>query len=103
MLSVKFFQTVYAHQALLLARLPSTIVLRGYPPTVPLASHAHWGVRCPQTEASEPWAWGCMQWDVSKGDVCKGMPARDVAMGDVAMGVSSAYGLLPVVYQEATC
>ena len=29
MLSVKFFQTVYAHQALLLARLPSTIVLRG--------------------------------------------------------------------------
>lgn len=36
-------------------------------------------------------------------DVCNGMPARDVAMGDVAMGVSSAYGLLPVVYQEATC
>ena len=36
-------------------------------------------------------------------DVCKGMPARDVAMGDVAMSVSSAYGLLPVVYQEATC
>lgn len=46
MLSVKFFQTVYAHQALLLARLSA---------------------------------------------------------GDVAIGVSSAYGLLPVVYQEATC
>ena len=100
MSSLKFFQTVYAHQALLLARLPSTIVLRGYPPhTVPLAPHAHWcAVRCPQTEASEPWAWGCLQEDVSKV-----IPARDVAMGDVAMGVSSAYGLLPVVYQEATC
>ena len=111
MLSVKFFQTVYAHQALRLARLPSTIVLRGYPPTVPLASHAHWGVRCPQTEASEPWAWGCMQGmhardvcnGMSAGDASKGMSARDVAMGDVAIGVSSAYGLLPVVYQEATC
>lgn len=45
MLSVKFFQTVYAHQALL-ARLFAR---------------------------------------------------------DVAIGVSSAYGLLPVVYQEATC
>lgn len=31
-------------------------------------------------------------------DVSKGIPARDVAIG-----VSSAYGLLPVVYQEATC
>lgn len=36
--------------------------------------------------------------DVCKGDICNGIPARDVAMG-----VSSAYGLLPVVYQEATC
>ena len=39
--------------------------------------------------------------------VCKGMPARGCQQGiparDVAMGVSSAYGLLPVVYQEATC
>ena len=34
------------------------------------------GVRCPQTEASEPWAWGCMQ----------GMSARDVAMGDASKG-----------------
>lgn len=34
------------------------------------------GVRCPQTEASEPWAWGCMQ----------GMSARDVAMGDASRG-----------------
>ena len=40
---------------------------------------------------------------MSAGDASKGMSARDVAMGDVAMGVSSAYGLLPVVYQEATC
>lgn len=60
------------------------------------------GVRCPQTEASEPWAWGCMQ-GMSATGYQQGTPARDVAMGDVAMGVSSAYGLLPVVYQEATC
>ena len=32
------------------------------------------------------------------GDVCNGIPARDVAID-----VSSAYGLLPIVYQEATC
>lgn len=106
MLSVKFFQTVYAHQVLLLARLPSTIVLRGYPPTVPLAPHAHWGVRCPQTETSEPWAWGCMQGMSSRGCLqgmpAKGMPAKGISARDVAMGVSSAYGLLPVVYQEAT-
>ena len=73
-----------------------------------ISTHSHprpacpLGVRCPQTETSEPWAWGCMQGmsakGMSAGDVCKGMPARDVAMG-----VSSAYGLLPVVYQEATC
>ena len=29
------------------------------------------GVRGPQTEASEPWAWGCMQ-GMSARDVCKG-------------------------------
>ena len=46
MLSAKFFHTVYAHQALLLARLSAR---------------------------------------------------------DAAISVSSAYGLLPVVYQEATC
>ena len=112
MLSVKFFQTVYAHQALLLARLPSTIVLRGYPPTVPLAPHAHWGCGAPiRRQASLGHGdackgclqGGCLQGDASKGDICKGVSARDVAMGDVAMGVSSAYGLLPVVYQEATC
>lgn len=111
MLSVKFFQTVYAHQALL-ARLPSTIVLRGYPPTVPLAPHAHWGCGAPiRRQASLGHGdackgclqGGCLQGDASKGDICKGVSARDVAMGDVAMGVSSAYGLLPVVYQEATC
>ena len=45
---------------------------------------------------------GCLQGDASKGCQQR-IPARDVAMGDVAMGVSSAYGLLPVVYQEATC
>ena len=92
MLSVKFFQTVYAHQALLLARLPSTIVLRGYPPTVPLAPHAHWGCGAPRRR----------QASLGHGDACKGyqqgMPAKDVAID-----VSSAYGLLPVVYQEATC
>ena len=93
MLSVKFFQTVYAHQALLLARLPSTIVLRGYPPTVPLAPHAHWGCGPP---------------DGGKRALGMGMSARGCQqgmwpLGDVAMGVSSAYGLLPVVYQEATC
>ena len=102
MLSVKFFQTVYAHQALLLARLPSTIVLRGYPPTVPLAPHAHWVCGAPRRR----------QASLGHGDACKGclqgMSARDmamgdVAMGDVAMGLSSAYGLLSVVYQEATC
>ena len=32
------------------------------------------------------------------GDTSNGIPAKEVAMG-----VSSAYGLLPVVYQEATC
>ncbi len=98
MLSVKFFQTVYAHQALL-ARLPSTIVLRGYPPTVPLAPHAHWGCGAPRRRQASlehgdvckgMSARGCLQEDVCKrmsaGDVCKGMPARDVAMGDVAMG-----------------
>ena len=40
-------------------------------------------------------------------DVCNGILAGDTSNGipakDVAMGVSSAYGLLPVVYQEATC
>lgn len=40
-------------------------------------------------------------------DVCKGMPAGDASKGmparDAAISVSSAYGLLPVVYQEATC
>ena len=93
MLSVKFFQTVYAHQALLLARLPSTIVLRGYPPTVPLAPHAHWGGAVPPDGGKRALGMG-----MHAGDVCKGMPARDVAIS-----VSSAYGLLPVVYQEATC
>lgn len=47
------------------------------------------GMGMPARDASK----GCQQ-----GDICKGIPARDVAMG-----VSSAYGLLPVVYQEATC
>ena len=111
MLSVKFFQTVYAHQALLLARLPSTIVLRGYPPTVPLAPHAHWGCGAPRRRQASlghgDACKGCLQGDASKGCQQR-IPARDVAMGDVAMGdvamgVSSAYGLLPVVYQEATC
>ena len=40
-------------------------------------------------------------------DVCKGIPARGCLQGmparDAAISVSSAYGLLPVVYQEATC
>ena len=102
MLSVKFFQTVYAHQALLLARLPWTIVLRGYPShTVPLAPHAHW-CAVPPDGGKRALGMG-----MSAKDVCKGMPARGCQQGiparDVAMGVSSAYGLLPVVYQEATC
>ena len=71
MLSVKFFQTVYAHQALLLARLPSTIVLRGYPPTVPLALHAHWGCGAPR------WR----QASLGHGDVCNGMSARGCLQG----------------------
>ena len=71
MLSVKFSQTVYAHQALLLARLPSTIVLRGYPPTVPLAPHAHWGCGAPRRRQASlghgDACKGCLQWDASKG------------------------------------
>lgn len=79
MLSVKFFQTVYAHQALLLARLPSTIVLRGYPHTVPLAPHAHWGCGAPRRR----------QASLGHGDICKGVSARDVAIGDVCKGMSA--------------
>lgn len=55
------------------------------------------GVRCPQTEASEPWAWGCMQgmsargylqWDTSKGCghwcvICLWSSARCVSGGHV--------------------
>ena len=100
MLSVKFFQTVYAHQALLLARLPSTIVLRGYPPTVPLAPHAHWGVRCPQTEASEPWAWGCMQGMSARG--CQqGIPARGFQQGDASEGCG--HGCVICLWSSARC
>ncbi len=43
------------------------------------------------------------QASLGHGDACKGMPAKDVAMRDAAISLSSAYGLLPVVYQEATC
>lgn len=94
MLSVKFFQTVYAHQALLLARLPSTIVLRGYPPTVPLAPHAHWGCGAPRRRQASlghgDACRGCLQGDASKGmparDTSKGCQQWDVAIGDVAMG-----------------
>ena len=43
------------------------------------------GVRCSQTEASEPWAWGCMQGMSARG--CQqGMSARDVCNGISAMG-----------------
>lgn len=102
MLSVKFFQTVYAHQAMLLARLPSTIILRGYPPTVPLAPHAHWCALPPDGGKR------ALGMGMHARDACKGIPAKGYQqgmwpLGDVAMGVSSAYGLLPVVYQEATC
>lgn len=38
------------------------------------------GVRCPQMETSEPWAWGCMQGDASKGCM-QGMPARGCQQG----------------------
>lgn len=38
------------------------------------------GVRCPQTEASEPWAWGYMQGMSARG--CQqGMPARGCQQG----------------------
>ena len=51
------------------------------------------------------------QASLGHGDACKGclqgIPAMGCQQGiparDVAMGVSAAYGLLPVVYQEATC
>lgn len=43
------------------------------------------GVRCPQTEASEPWAWGCMQ----------GMSARGFQQGDVCKGCQQ--GMWPLV------
>lgn len=92
MLSVKFFQTVYAHQALL-ARLPSTIVLRGYPPTVPIAPHAHW-CALPPDGGKRALGMGMHARDVCKGmsagDACKGyqqwdtsngMPARDASKG----------------------
>ena len=75
MLSVKFFQTVYAHQALLLARLPSTIVLRGYPPTVPLAPHGHW-CAVPPDGGKRALGMG-----MHARDVCKGMSVRDTSKG----------------------
>ena len=56
----------------------------------------------PARDTSKGYQQGMPARDTSKG--CQqGIPARDMAMGDVAIGVSSAYGLLPVVYQEATC
>ena len=122
MLSVKFFQTVYAHQALLLARLPSTIVLRGYPPTVPLAPHAHWVCGAPRRrqaslghgDASKGCqqgmsAMGCLQWDVCNrmptGDVSKGMPARDVCNGMPARDTSKGCGHWCVIclWSSARC
>ena len=44
------------------------------------------GVRCSQTEASEPWAWGCMQ----------GMSARGCLQGMSAMGYLQ-WGMRPSV------
>ena len=46
------------------------------------------GVRAPQTEASEPWTWGCMQGDASKGCghwcvICLWSSARCVSGGHV--------------------
>ena len=80
MLSVKFFQTVYAHQALLLARLPSTIVLRGYPPTVPLAPHAHWCALPPDGGKR------ALGMGMHARDVCKRMPAKGCQQGMPAKG-----------------
>ena len=48
------------------------------------------GVRCPQTEASEPWAWGCMQGmsakGMSAGGCLQGMPAKGCQQGMSATG-----------------
>ena len=110
MLSVKFFQTVYAHQALLLARLPSTIVLRGYPPhTVPLAPHAHWGCGAPRRRQASlghgDACRGCLQWDVCKvmpaGDVCNGMSARDASKGCGHGGCG--HGCVICLWSSARC
>ena len=103
MLSVKFFQTVYAHQALLLARLPSTIVLRGYPPTVPLAPHAHWCAP-PPDGGKRALGMGMHARDTSKG--CQqGMSARDVCMGMHARDTSKGCGHWCVIclWSSARC
>lgn len=103
MLSVKFFQTVYAHQALL-ARLPSTIVLRGYPPTVPLAPHAHWGCGAPRRRQASlghgDACKGCLH-----GDACKGMSARDVCNGMPQWDASKGCGHWCVIclWSSARC
>ena len=44
------------------------------------------GVRYPLTEASEPWAWGCMQ-----GMSAMGMPARDACKGCLQGDASKGY------------
>ena len=51
------------------------------------------GVRCPQTETSEPWAWGCLQWDV-----CNGMPSRDAGKGCGHGGMWPWVCHLPMVF-----
>ena len=96
MLSVKFFQTVYAHQALLLARLPSTIVLRGYPPTVPLAPHAHWGCGAPRRRQASlghgDACKGCLQRGCLQDDASRGCQQGMSAMGCQQWDVSKGYG-----------
>lgn len=105
MLSVKFFQTVYAHQALLLAHLPSTIVLRGYPPTVPLAPHANWGCGPPRRRQASlghgDACKGCLQ-----GDVSNGMPARGCQQGDASKGCGHGgcgHGCVICLWSSARC
>lgn len=60
------------------------------------------GVRCPQTEASEPWAWGCMQGmsarGCQQGDASKGYQQGMPAMGCGHRGCGHGVCHLPMVF-----
>lgn len=99
MLPVKFFQTVYAHQAMLLARLPSTIVLRGYPP------HSPPRPACPLVCVAPRRRQASLGHGDAARDVCNGMPAMGCQQGIPARDTSKGcgHGCVICLWSSARC